>query len=231
MIRNLVLSLLILLPLTVEAQLAGNYRSYEAYVGLGSTHYFGEVGGSSGTYNGLAGVVDNLGIDWDQSRMNGIGGLRFEFRKDMAIRAGFNAAWISGDDKYSAHRDRGYAFEAIVVMLAADYEYYIARRMTGVAPYLSAGLGASVYRWKKKESNSWTRLLYSPGVRFGLGSRIPSRGKITQSIEVQFNYMITDYLDGINGSRDIGDTFYMLTYAINFELDKTFLYDHRGLIK
>ncbi len=231
MIRAILLVCIFSLSQGLQAQIGGKYQSYEFYMGVGSSHYFGEVGGASGTFRGLPAVVDNLGLDYENSRLNGTLGLRFEFRKDMAIRAGLHGVWIAGNDRWSANQKRGYAFDAILFGVVADYEYYLAQRMTGTAPYLSAGLGAFVYRWKLQNSNQWTRLLYTPAVRFGIGTRLPSRGKLTHSVQVNFNYLISDFVDGINGARDIGDTFYTLSYVLNFELDKNFLYDHRGLIK
>ena len=231
--RKLIVTIsLLCLPVFIFAQVnsAAYYRSIEVFGGMGTTHYFGEVGGPGNNYSGFFAALDNLGFDPSQSRLGWSIGSRFEFRRDMALTASLNPLWISGSDQYSKRESRGYAFDAIVVEGSVNYEYYFAGRMTGFAPYGGFGLAASVYRYKQKQ-HQWERLLYSPVLIFTIGARLPSRSKITHSIELGYHYMYTDFMDGLNGTLKIGDSYYFLKYLINFELEKTFVYDHKGLIR
>jgi len=220
------------LPLLVLAQVnaASYYRSLEVFGGMGTTHYFGEVGGAGNNYSGFFAALDNLGFDPLQSRLGWSAGSRFEFRKDMAVSVSLNPLWISGSDEYSVHEYRGYSFDAIVVEGSVNYEYYFAGRTTGLAPYGGFGLAASVYRFKPKQGQ-WSPLYYSPVMIYTIGTRLPSRSKITHGLEIGFHYMFTDFMDGKNGNVNIGDSYYFVKYLINFELEKTFVYDHKGLIR
>ena len=231
--RFLIATLLVIVPQLLKAQVTASFynRSVEVYLGFGSTHYFGEVGGSSNNYTGLLATLDNLGADPMQSRLGGTMGARYEFRTDMAVSGAVNPVWISGSDIYSSKENRGYGFDAILVEFSGNYEYYIAKRMTGMAPYATMGVAASVYRTREQGQPHWTKLQYTPSVIFGLGVRLPTHTPLTQSIELGFHYLVTDRLDGIKGAREVGDTFYFIKYCLNFELEKTFLYDHRGLIR
>lgn len=231
--RKLIVAIsLFCLPLLLQAQVnaASYYRSIEVFGGMGTTHYFGEVGGPGDSYSGFFAALDNLGFDPMQSRLGWSFGSRFEFRKDMAVTVSLNPLWIGGSDKNSAREQRGYAFDAIVVEGSLNYEYYFARRTTGLAPYGGFGLAASIYRFKPKQEQ-WSSLYYSPIMIYTIGTRLPSRSRITHGIELGFHYMFTDFMDGLNGNMKVGDSYYFVKYLINFELEKTFVYDHKGLIR
>ncbi len=220
------------LPQISSAQInaASYYRSIEVFGGMGTTHYFGEVGGPSNDYSGFIAALDNLGFDPLQTRLGWSIGSRYEFRKDMALTLSVNPLWLGGSDKYSQRENRGYAFDAIVVESSLNYEYYFARRTTGLAPYGAFGVAASIYSFKKKNEN-WSSLYYSPVMIFTIGTRLPSHSRITQGIEIGYHYMLTDFMDGLNGSKRVGDSYYFIKYLINFELEKSFVYDHKGLIR
>lgn len=231
--RKLIVTIsLFCLPLLLQAQInsAAYYRSIEVFGGMGTTHYFGEVGGPSNSYSGFLAPLDNLGLDPLQTRLGLSIGSRYLFRKDMSITASLNPLWISGNDKNSLRESRGYAFDALVVESSLSYEYYFARRMTGLAPYGGFGVAASVYRFRQKQQK-WSKLYYSPVLIYSIGTRLPSHSKITQVIELGFHYMLTDFLDGLNGSKKVGDSYYFIKYVANFELEKTFAFDHKGLIR
>ncbi|MBT3242861.1 MAG: hypothetical protein HN352_06910 [Bacteroidetes bacterium] len=234
MIQRLILAIFIIIaPVNLFAQRSSgsSHQSYEVFVGMGSTHYFGEVGGPSDKYQGLFATLDNLGLDPTQSRLGWTLGGRYEFREEMALALAINPLWISGSDLNSKKEDRGYGFDVVLLEFAGNYEYYLAQRFTGLAPYATVGLAASVYRTREKLQPHWTKLQYTPAIIFGLGTRFPSRTDLTHSIELGFHYMWTDRLDGIKGSREVGDTFYFIKYCVNFELDKTYLFDYRGLVR
>ncbi|MCD6346115.1 MAG: hypothetical protein J7L96_01715, partial [Bacteroidales bacterium] len=199
MVNRILIALIFLVtPNILNAQVSASFynRSYEVFLGMGSTHYFGEVGGSSETYSGLIATLDNLGADPLQTRLGWTLGARYEFRTEMALSGAISPVWLSGSDQYSKKASRGYGFDVVLVEFSGQYEYYLAKRMTGMAPYITTGLAASVYRTRKKEQIHWTKLLYTPAIIFGLGTRLPSHTPLTHSLEIGFHYLVTDNLDG-----------------------------------
>lgn len=229
----ILLIILTLLATRASGQLTvpGHYNRMEVFAGAGTTHYFGDIGGKSGTYEGLAVLIDNFGIDLWQTRMGVSGGFRYQFLRSMAVSSDLSGLWLSGNDRNSMYAYRGLAFNTLVLQGSAVYEYYLARRSTGLAPYTALGGAASLYRLKKKD-HPWHRLLYTPALVIRLGTRFPTRSRITQSLEVGFSYYFSDFLDGwTRSTKNVGDTGYFIRYVVNIEMARNFLYDHRGLIR
>ena len=207
------------------------YSAIELYVGLGTTHYFGELGGESGTVRGLGGVIDNLGIDIEQSRYGGVVGFRYILNKTFAFTAHLSPMLLAGSDINSRNAERAYTFYSYVVEGAVSGEMFIANRLTGAAPYLMMGIGGLAYNSKASwiAPSKWSGLTFGSDMLMGIGVRFPLNHKYTQSVEAGFRYAFQDDIDRI-GNGMIGDTFFVLNYKINMDLDKVFVYDHRGRI-
>jgi hypothetical protein len=212
-----------------KSTIAGDQK-LEYFLGVGTTSYFGEVGGPGNDATGLFASFDNLGWDPQQTRFGITGGARFGIKNNMALVTSVSPLWLSGNDKNSARENRGYAFNTFLLNASAIYEIYLNTTRIEFSPFIGTGVGASF--WKSK-NNTETKL--KPGISsaftFILGGRLPSRSKITQNIQIEFNYLFTDKMDGLPGNRNVGDTYYFLKYCVNLEMDQRFNYSRRGLIR
>jgi hypothetical protein len=212
-----------------KSTIAGDQK-LEYFFGIGTTSYFGEVGGPSDDATGLFASFDNLGWDAQQTRFGLTGGARFGIKNNMALVTVVNPIWLSGNDKNSAKENRGYAFNTFLLNTSAIYEFYFNTTRIEFSPFIGTGVGASF--WKCKNN---TPASQKPGISstftFLIGGRLPSRSKITQNIQIEFNYLFTDKMDGLPGNRNVGDTYYFLKYCINLEMDQRFNYSRRGLIR
>ncbi len=201
------------------------------FFGGGTTSYFGEVGGADGEASGLLASLDYLGWDPLQTRLGFTAGTRFGIKGNMAMSMSLNPIWISGNDKRSTHADRGYKFNAFALNGSFLYEYYFGTKRIQNTPFLGVGPGLMVFTYKNNVASTFGDPGISPSFVFNLGIRLPSRTRYLHTVQIEFNYLFTDRLDGIEGHREIGDTFYFLKYCMNIEVDKTFVYNKRGLIR
>lgn len=246
------------------------YAALEYYGGLGTTHYFGDVGGKSSEQQGLVALIDAQGVDIEQTRLGGIFGFRYIRNKTLAFNAQMKPMWLSGSDKNSMFQeknlDRNYSFQSFLIDGSLSVEIFLANRLTGPAPYLILGFGGVLFNtrffdqyldpkdtsidlWRNNnyrggfDADKWTDLTLSGITVAGFGVRLPSLSRhMAQTIELRYHYATKDILDGYslgvyNGDKknpehygQIGDSYLVLSYQLIFDLDNTFVYDHRGRI-
>lgn len=206
------------------------YEELELIGGIGTTHYFGDIGGSRGDLIGVAALFDNLGLDVENSRLATRLGARYAFNKSMAVSVHLSPMFYYGSDERSSKAYRGYWFDTYILAFTAQYEYYFANRLTGYSPYGFAGLGGLAY-WVDANHFPSKKMNEAMDITMGFGMRFPTRSKLTHSVELGFHYYLTDRLDGLQGALKRNDTGFTLLYMINFEWLANFIYDHRGLIR
>ena len=206
------------------------YKEMELFGGINTTHYLGDVGGSSDDKIGLAAVFDNLGFDPLSSRLGLTFGSRYVFAKNMAVSAHLSPMFYYGSDENSSKERRAYYFNTFLFETSGRFEYYFANRITGFAPFGQLGLGGLLY-WFNPRNAGADKTRTALDLIIGVGTRLPSMNKLTHSFEVSFHYYFTDLLDGFQGNRQLNDTGFTLHYYLNFEWVASFIYDHRGLIR
>lgn len=221
---------IVLTPVWGQATISKNYKALEIYAGLGSTHYLGDVGGSSTNLGGVVAMLDNFGIDIEQTKYGGLVGFRYIKSDRWAFSTAISPLLISGSDHKSRFESRGFSFFTYVVEGSLKAEWFIANRITGVAPYAFLGAGALVYNAKDRQHQIWTGALFGSDILTGFGIRLPSKSKYIHAFELGFRYCNQDDIDFMEGKNLVGDTFYFLTYLLNLDLDRTFVYNHKGRI-
>ncbi len=206
------------------------YKEVEAFLGGGTSSYFGDVGGTDSKITGVQAVFDHLDIDLWQTRFALTGGARIMPKQYLAISAQISPILLSGNDLRSNYAYRGYAFNTTILEISAQAEYYIANRMTGFAPYVFGGVGGMVFGYK---NNQGDKRKWDTGNTFilGLGSRFPETRRITHSIDFAFHFTTTDYLDGFPTPRKSPDLFFLISYKVNFNVFTLLTYDYRGRVK
>ena len=217
----------------VYGQLNPNlYKELEFFVGAGTTHYLGDVGGSSNDKVGVPALFDNLGLDLINSRIALSLGSRYAFTKNLAVSASINPIWYYGSDEDSEKESRGYYFDSYLLRAGGQLEYYFANRLTGFAPFGFAGLGGMLFWVDSRDTRGQRAEMRGSGdFMFGLGTRFPGRSRLTHSVHLSFHYYFTDLVDGLAGSLKRNDTGFTLMYQANLEWLANFIYDHRGLIR
>jgi len=207
------------------------YVAIEVFGGVGTTHYFGDVGGPSYDKAGIRAIIDNFGIDIDQTRTCISGGIRYLLKQNLGVTAQLTPMIIAGNDAKSTKYLRGYHFYSQMIEGNVALEWYLANRFTGNAPYLFVGGGGLVYRYKNNILPNFSKLYTTGNIMLGVGYRFDSKNSITHAVEVGFRYALSDNLDNFKGPTNTKDTYFTMSYRINFDLARTFFYDYRGRVK
>jgi hypothetical protein len=232
LLRPVFFILLLGLSMPGQAQfLRKLYKDSEIYGGLATTSYFGDIGGKDSRVTGVRRLFDNLDIDLWQVRFAAIGGVRLFPLQNLAISAQISPMFVGGNDLRSNYAWRGYAFNTFVLETSIMGEYYLADRITGVAPFVQAGLSGMFYTFKNNVTDKRSRLYSTGAVVAGVGTRLPGWSRVTHSIDAAFHFTWTDFLDGYNTDMRVKDIFFLLSYKMNLQLYTQWYYDHKGLVR
>jgi hypothetical protein len=205
-------------------------KDSEVFLGLGTTNYFGDIGGRDRTISGPQAFFDHLDIDLWQTRMMCSAGARVTPWKSVAISTQAALILLGGNDLRSNYAWRGYNFKTSVVEFSAQAEYYFAHRITGFAPFGFLGIGAMFYKYENS-LNVVSKWDSGNTILLGAGIRFPELKKFTHALDAGFHFTTTDYIDGYSTERQSSDLFFIISYKLNLKVFSLFYYDHRGLVK
>ena len=112
------------------------FSEIEFIGGLGTTNYFGDVGGEDLDTKGIRVFFDKADIDLWQTRVALMTGLRVSNSKKFSFSMLLSPTFLSGSDERSKYATEGrhYSFKTSLFELSLQGEYYFADRMTGFAP-------------------------------------------------------------------------------------------------
>ena len=206
-------------------------KDIQVFGGLGTTLYFGDVGGKDSKIVGPRALFDNLDIDLWQARPMCTFGVRINPMRLSAFALQFSPMFLSGNDLRSNYAPRGYAFKTRLFEMSLDWQYYFAGHITGVAPFATVGLAGMFYSFKNNISEARSRWYSGNSLILGIGTRLPSKTRFVQSIDGAFHFTTTDFLDGFKTAKKSNDLFFVLTYKIYFQIYTSWYYDHRGLVR
>jgi len=215
------------------------FSEIELIGGVGTTNYFGDIGGADLDITGAQVFFDKMDIDLWQTRMACITGVRVARSKNFTLSLQLSPMLISGNDqrsKYPKEFGRNYSFKTSIVEFSLQGEYYFSNRMTGFAPYGIAGIGAiaySVYYTSNTLDPAPPRTPMKTANTFilGLGGRFPSKNKFIHTFDFGFHFSTTDFLDAYNTTRNTKDLFFQISYKVGYQLYNSWYLDHRGLVR
>jgi hypothetical protein len=188
-------------------------RRYEGVIGIGTAHYFGDLGGTA-SKNNLFGIKD---IELFNTRPSFYIGARYKLRHNMAIKANFIYGFLKGDDSRGRNIERNCAFTSMIFEPSAQFEFSIIseeqRYRTNAMfskrgminnyshynIYAFAGVGG-VFGWVTPKQNLVNfEINRSPvGVTFpiGLGFKYVMSANLSIGAEFGGRLTTTDWLDG-----------------------------------
>ena len=206
-------------------------RRYEAVAGIGTAHYFGDIGGAANEHN-LFGIRD---IELFNTRPSFYLGARYKIRNNMAIKVNFIFGFLKGDDEGSKNNDRNLAFTSKIFEPSAQFEYSIIseeqkyrtsamfnkrgmiNNYSHYNIYAFAGIG-SVFGWVAplKELENF----YEPKTEFGLAFPIGLGLKYVMSSNLSIGFEFggrlttTDLLDGYHSEKfsHASDVYYFAVF-------------------
>ena len=207
------LTALIIIPLTSSAQ-RWKLRRYEGSFGLGTTNFFGDIGGTADDEN-LAGFKD---IELGYTRPSLVTGVTFRLREDMNIKMNMIFGFITSDDVNSRNDGRNFAFTSTIFEPSFQFEYYLVpegkafsssaifnrrgmiNNYSQFSMYLFSGIGG-IYSNPKPRKNFVDRFddnFSKFGVAFpvGIGLKYSIDSQWSIGFEFGRRFTLTDYMDG-----------------------------------
>ncbi|MFH0760417.1 MAG: hypothetical protein V2A67_02795 [Bacteroidota bacterium] len=218
------------------------FKYFEVYGGIGSSHFFGDIGGSSlhkPLLQGPLSPLDNfLDFDPQSSRLSLSLGARYLFDRTFAVSAQIAPIWLSGSDKGSRYNNsimyRDYSFNAFLTEFHGQGEYYFLRRYTGVNPYVSVGFGGFVGRSRlsRPEQPPLETLVNGLYLSGAFGLRFSKNKLWTSSIELGYRngFLRKDFIELINSGYG-NDCYYLIQYKLSYHLTRGSIYSRKGFVR
>ena len=220
----------------IQAQLWKSKR-YEATAGIGTTQFFGDIGGFSPTEN-ILGFKD---ISLKQTRFNISTSLRYRILEDVAVRLNLAFGYLHATDKKGSNVSRGY--EAITSIfepsIIAEY-YFIKNRtensyifnnnrgkvftnlMSSLDFYVFGGVGGLKYIVKGNDAliaRGMNTGGFTLAVPVGLGTNFTYSADFNFGIEIGGRYTPSDYIDGFTSQYSkSNDVYYFLNATITYKM-------------
>jgi hypothetical protein len=187
---------------------------YEASLGIGTTHFYGDMGGTEDAGNAL-GFKD---IQIKFTRMSFALGARYKVYNDMAVKMNLIYGLFTSNDEGSRNDERDFNFSSTIFETSFQFEYYIlseGRSRTSSAifnrrgminnystlnAYVFTGIGFAYFNPKPKDNfeNWFVDNFNNFGLVFpiGFGLKYPIDSNWSLGFELGRRFTTTDYIDG-----------------------------------
>jgi len=211
-------------------------KRYEVQGYLGTSQFFGDVGGYSIGDN-LIGIKD---FSLNQTRFSAGGFLKYRIQKEVKVKGGISFSFLHATDSKGSNENRGFDCSTYVIEPQVMGEYYFLTSkaqssylfMRGRSSNLSffwdqidvygtAGLGGAVYTVKPNDVLN-ARIKKDKGfaVTFpvGVGSDLVLNPSMTIGVELIVHFALTDYLDGYTSQYSArNDLFYTFNFNYSYK--------------
>jgi len=230
--------ILIVLPILSFSQ-RWKLQRLEVAAGIGSAHYFGDIGGTADE-NNLFGLKD-ISIKYTRPNLN-FGG-RYRITEEFDVKANLAFGYLEASDENSRNEARNYAFSSSVFELSGQVEYNIIpekrpRTYSVMAlrdglrtfdrtlnTYVFAGLGGIYFNPKpladlegseRFNDNKHFGLI----IPFGVGIKYPLNSQLHVGFELGGRWAASDYLDGLTTQfSEANDIYYFTLLNVILKID------------
>ncbi len=194
---------------------------YEAIIGIGTTNFFGDIGGYPNASDWY-GIRD---INILRTRPSIYLGARYKIKQDEAVKFNLILAWFNGKDNPSVNYQsiRKYSFNTFALEQSLQYEYSFIKEdqrrfsfalfnrrgminnYSKINVYGFAGLGGLLYipdfkgtlQYPKMETVK-SSVGYTMVFPVGLGVKLIYSNKYAFGFEFGGRYILSDYVDGLS---------------------------------
>lgn len=232
--KTLILSacIIFLISTSANAQL-WKLRRVEAGAGIGTTQFYGDIGGFSRGEN-MLGMKD---FTYKQTRFNFNVNVRYRVLQNFSARANFNVGSFHATDERGVNPGRNFELTTSFNEYSVLAEYYYLKNssensflmMKGrrassnsffemMDCYIFAGFGGISYNVKP---NSFLALEttktsgFAPVIPAGLGANLIYSPSFTFGVEIGGRYVFSDYLDGFTSVYSQSNDIYFF-FNLNF---------------
>jgi hypothetical protein len=222
-------------------------KRYEATAAIGTSQFFGDIGGYSVGENFL-GLKD---ITFRQTRFSVNGSFRYFITDNVAARLSFTYCMFHADDARGANEPRGYKTSSFLYEPALFGEYYLVRNrernsflfqtyryrrasrlrdfFRSVDVYALTGIGGAGYnvfygnekmqdRWDKEPSLK--RSGFTAVIPLGVGAKLAIDPNLLIGVELAGRYALSDYLDGYTTDEFSrrNDAYHTFSVTVNYRI-------------
>jgi hypothetical protein len=219
-----------------EAQLWKQKR-YEAIAGIGTSQFFGDIGGFSKK-------IDILGFkdfSFMQTRFNLNVGLKYKIMKDLNVRLNLAFGMLHATDKRGSNESRGMESKTTIFEPALIGEYYFIKSKLGdsylfstgqgttmkdffsaLEFYMFTGIGGLSYNAKGNDKLVAAGMQHSgfTGViPLGVGVNLLFKPDYNLGLELGGRYTFSDYLDGYTSQySSSNDVYYFFNVTFTYKI-------------
>jgi hypothetical protein len=233
----IILTAFYLIPSVTNAQL-WKLRRFELSGGIGTTQFFGDIGGYSNDKN-ILGLRDFTFLN---TRMNINAGVKYRITDDISAKVNFAFGLFHSTDARGSHIIRGFEESALFFepSLTAQYYFIKDRRdnsrlfLTGEKEiirsifhsldfYVFTGFGGLLFNVTPNDSlsvNTTQTHGFTGVVPLGLGINMVYSERFNFAVEFGGRLTFSDYIDGYTSNRSRANDIYhmvnlMVVYKIN----------------
>ena len=213
-------------------------RRLEVMAGLGTTQFFGDVGGYTIGEN-LLGLKD---ITYLQTRYNLNGNIKYRFTQNINGRFSLTYGRLHATDIRGSNEGRGMAASSSFFEPAALGEYYFIKNksenlytfvkrgktvlndlLASIDLYVFTGIGAATYNVKPNEKLSSNPRFVKSGAAavlpLGIGMNLIYSSELNFGLEMGGRYVFGDYLDGYTSQYSrANDVYYLFNLTATYKL-------------
>jgi len=216
-------------------------KRYEVIAGLGTSHFFGDIGGYSQDENVL-GLKDIITY---QTRFNVNTGLRYRIIPSVSARLGFTYALFHATDEMGSNKERGMEATTSAFETALIGEYYFLKSkkdnsylfntgrkskfnkmIESLDIYVFTGIGGLAYNVNGNdvlESENMPDGGFTAVIPFGIGLNTVVSPDYSLGIELGRRSTFTDYIDGYTSQySNSNDVYYFLSLTFNYKIPTSY---------
>jgi len=228
---------LVIFSTALDAQL-WKLRRYEVTAALGTTQFYGDIGGFSKGDN-LLGLKD---ISFRQTRLNLTTNIKYRILDDVSVRVNFATGYFHSTDVRGSNKNRG--FESITTFFEPSLlgEYYFIKNKgdnsfltmkgdrTAMPSIFSsfdfygfAGFGGLSYKVKPNDilAPMATKTSgFSPVIPAGVGVNMFFSSYINFGVELGARFTFSDDIDGYTSPYSkSNDTYHFLNFTFTYKIN------------
>jgi hypothetical protein len=236
--RSLIVILLFLLFIRIcDAQDLWKQQRVEVFGGLGTTQFFGDIGGFSQGSN-IIGLKD---ISFLQTRYNISAGAKYKILKDLNVRLNLAYGMFHATDSRGSNELRGFDAKTTIFEPSILAEYYFIKSKLGdsylfnkdrgvslgslfssVEFYFFTGAGGLLYNVKenaKLAAMGQPKSGFTAVIPVGIGANLLFKPEFNLGVELGGRYSFSDYLDGYSSqySRS-NDVYYFFNVTFTYKI-------------
>jgi hypothetical protein len=226
----------IIAQITLSQELWHRQR-VELLAGLGTTQFFGDIGGYSKSEN-ILGFKD---FSFQQTRFNFELGVKYRILRDLNVRLNLASGMLNATDARGSNELRGFEAKTTILEPTVLAEYYFIKSRLGESYLFNEGRSSSsgslfsslefyaftgvggllfnVNRNEKLAAVGMTNSGFTGVIPVGLGLNILFKPEYNLGLEIGGRYSFSDYLDAYTSQHSSSnDVYYFLNVTFTYKI-------------